>query len=244
MSDNFRIDELRRRVQQDSASIAFAALADEYRRAGLFHDAIETCRAGLQRHPAYVSARVTLGRSLLELGEFQEAKEQLEMVLRSAPENLAAIRALAEIHHRMPIDPAALEEAVQASSAAQTATGATPASIPAPAPIPVPSASQTSVHAVAQPEAAVTNAITDSGSTSSSIPTPPAPAPLKLVAVQTDSHPTVAPVSPAHQKDEEDGEVLDISGLAPTMADAHLPVIHELEQFLAGIERARHSLGA
>src|SRR4029453_9183300 len=100
MSDNPRIDELRRRVQQDPASIAFAALADEYRRAGLFHDAVETCRAGLQRHPAYVSARVTLGRSLVELGEFQEATEHLEQVLRSAPENLAAIRALADLHRR------------------------------------------------------------------------------------------------------------------------------------------------
>ncbi len=69
MPDNRKIEDLKRRVQQDPASIAFAALADEYRRAGQFHDAIETCRAGLLRHPAYVSARVTLGRALLEIGE-------------------------------------------------------------------------------------------------------------------------------------------------------------------------------
>jgi tetratricopeptide (TPR) repeat protein len=100
MADNPRIDELKRRVQRDPTSIAFAALADEYRRAGLFHDAIETCRAGLLRHPAYLSARVTLGRALLEIGEYQEATQHLEEVLRSAPENLAAIRALADIHHR------------------------------------------------------------------------------------------------------------------------------------------------
>ena len=85
MSDNPRIDELKRRVQQDPSSIAFAALADEYRRAGLFHDAVETCRAGLQRHPAYVSARVTLGRALMELGEFQEAAEHLEQRPASLP---------------------------------------------------------------------------------------------------------------------------------------------------------------
>ena len=101
MADNSRIEELRRRVQLDPASIAFAALAEEYRRAGQFDDAIAACEAGLQRHPAYISARVTLGRSLLELGRFDEARHQLEHVLRTAPENLAAIRALAEIHDRV-----------------------------------------------------------------------------------------------------------------------------------------------
>ena len=100
MADSRKIEELKRRVQQDPASIAFAALADEYRRAGQFHDAIETCRAGLLRHPAYVSARVTLGRALVEVGEYDEAQTHLEQVLLSAPENLAAIRALADIHER------------------------------------------------------------------------------------------------------------------------------------------------
>jgi tetratricopeptide (TPR) repeat protein len=101
MADNPRIEELKRRVQQDPASIAFGALAEEYRRAGLFHDAVETCRIGLQRHPAYVSARVTLGRSLVELGEYDEATQELEQVVKAAPENLAAIRALADIHRRV-----------------------------------------------------------------------------------------------------------------------------------------------
>lgn len=100
MADTARIEELRRRVQMDPASIAFAALAEEYRRARRFDDAIATSRTGLQRHPAYLSARVTLGRSLLEIGRYDEARRELEHVLRAAPENLAAIRGLAEIHHR------------------------------------------------------------------------------------------------------------------------------------------------
>jgi tetratricopeptide (TPR) repeat protein len=91
---------LRRRVQLDPASIAFAALAEEYRRAGRYDEAIATCTAGLQRHPSYLSAHVTLGRALLEVGQYDEAREELEHVLRIAPENLAAIRGLAEIHHR------------------------------------------------------------------------------------------------------------------------------------------------
>jgi len=100
MTDNARLEELRRRVQRDPASISFAALAEEYRRLGQFDDAIDTCRAGLLRHPAYVSARVTLGRALIGVGAYDEAAFELEEVLRSAPENLAAIRALADIHGR------------------------------------------------------------------------------------------------------------------------------------------------
>jgi tetratricopeptide (TPR) repeat protein len=101
MPENPRLEELRRRVQADPASIAFAALAEEYRRIGHYDQAIETCRVGLQRHPAYLSARVTLGRALIELGEYDAAREELETVLRSAPENLAAIRGLAQIHERL-----------------------------------------------------------------------------------------------------------------------------------------------
>lgn len=100
MADNSRIEDLKRRVQSDPASIAFAALAEEYRRAGQYEEAISTCQAGLQRHPAYLSARVTLGRALLEVQRFDEARQELEYVLQVAPENLAAIRGLAEIHHR------------------------------------------------------------------------------------------------------------------------------------------------
>ena len=101
MADSPRIEELKRRVQSDPASIAFAALAEEYRRAGRFAEAIETCTTGLVRHPSYLSAHVTLGRALIEVGRLPEARTELEYVLKLAPENLAAIRGLAEIHHRI-----------------------------------------------------------------------------------------------------------------------------------------------
>ena len=100
MADNARIEELRRRVQKDPASIAFAQLAEEYRRAGQFREAIAVCQNGLGRHPGYLSARVTLGRSLIEVNELDKAQAEIERVLRAAPENLAAIRGLADIHHR------------------------------------------------------------------------------------------------------------------------------------------------
>lgn len=100
MPENPRIEELRRRVQKDPASIAFAQLAEEHRRAGDYDEAIRVSRTGLAQHPGYLSARVTLGRALLETGEYEDAQNELEQVLRTAPDNLAAIRALAEIHQR------------------------------------------------------------------------------------------------------------------------------------------------
>lgn len=107
--ENTRIEELRSRLQKDPASIAFAQLAEEYRRASRFREAIDTCRSGLVQHPGYLSARVTLGRSLLEIGELEEARRELTSVLRAAPENLAAIRGLAELHRRRGEIPEALE---------------------------------------------------------------------------------------------------------------------------------------
>ena len=107
MAEHPRIEELRRRVEHDPASIAFAQLAEEYRRAGDFEQAVRVCRTGLEQHPTYLSARVTLGRALLELEQFDEARAELEYVVQAAPDNLAAIRALAEMHqHRGEFDEA------------------------------------------------------------------------------------------------------------------------------------------
>jgi tetratricopeptide (TPR) repeat protein len=118
MIDNPRIDDLRRRVQKDPASIAFAQLAEEYRRARQYTEAAEVCRTGLVIHPGYLSARVTLGRALIELGELDAARRELERVLGGARENLSAIRGLAEIHHRQGDLPAALTQYQRALSLA------------------------------------------------------------------------------------------------------------------------------
>jgi tetratricopeptide (TPR) repeat protein len=100
VADSPRIDELRRRVQKDPASIVFAQLAEEHRRLGQYHDAVQVARTGLARHPSYLSARVTLGRALIELEQYDDAQRELEHVLRFSPDNLAAIRGLADIHQR------------------------------------------------------------------------------------------------------------------------------------------------
>ena len=100
MADSQRIEDLRRRVQKDPASIAFAQLAEELRRSGALQEAVDVSQAGLAIHPSYLSARVTLGRALLELDRLDQAQTELERVLAGAPENLAARRGLGEIFGR------------------------------------------------------------------------------------------------------------------------------------------------
>jgi tetratricopeptide (TPR) repeat protein len=104
MTDNPRIGELRRRFEKDPSSIAFAQLAEEYRRSGDLDQAVKICREGLARHPGYLSAQVTLGRALMELEQYSEARKELEAVLQAAPDNLTAIRALEEISQRQTFD--------------------------------------------------------------------------------------------------------------------------------------------
>ena len=100
MTHNPRIEDLRRRVLKDPASIAFAQLAEEYRRAGDCEEAVRVCEAGLAQHPAYLSARITLGRALFELGRLDDARAEFLRVLDAAPDNLVAVGNLAEIHQR------------------------------------------------------------------------------------------------------------------------------------------------
>src|SRR5947208_2931236 len=117
MPDSPKLEDLRRRVRKDPTSIAFAQLAEELRRIGQYREAVDVCRRGLGIYPDYISARVTLGRALLGLGSIDEAARELERVRGVAPENLAAIRALAEIQQTR----AAAHQATEAEEAHQAA---------------------------------------------------------------------------------------------------------------------------
>ncbi len=79
---------------------AFGPIAERFRRAGDLERAVSLCRDGLQKFPQHISARVTLGWALLDLSKYDEARTELEQALRRAPDNLAAIRGLAELHDR------------------------------------------------------------------------------------------------------------------------------------------------
>jgi tetratricopeptide (TPR) repeat protein len=97
VDDHKRLDELRRRVEKDPASFAFASLAEELRKTGDYDEAVRVCRTGLERHPTYLSARVTLGRTLLALQQYGDARTEIEYVLHAAPDNLLALKCLSEL---------------------------------------------------------------------------------------------------------------------------------------------------
>ena len=100
MGEDDRINNLRRRVQENPASIAFAQLAEALRLGGRPRDAVQLCRAGLPIYPEYLAARVTLARSFLDLNRQEEGEHELEQVRILSPGYLPALRALAEIHER------------------------------------------------------------------------------------------------------------------------------------------------
>lgn len=72
--------------------------AESLRRAGDPAAAVDMCRDALIRFPGHLSARVTLGWALLDLGKLSDARQEFEAVRRHAPDNLAAIRGLAKLH--------------------------------------------------------------------------------------------------------------------------------------------------
>src|SRR6185436_4083957 len=93
-----RIDDLRSRLAKDPGSRLFAQLAEELRKDGALVEAIGVSRDGLKRHPTYTTARLTLGRCLLETGDAHGAIAELQAAVAGAPDNILALRLLAESH--------------------------------------------------------------------------------------------------------------------------------------------------
>jgi tetratricopeptide (TPR) repeat protein len=94
--DTPRIDDLRRRLDREPGSRVFAQLAEELRKAGQLPEAIRVARQGLLVHPGYPSARMTLGRALMDLRDLRGARAEFEAVLRGATDNILASRFLGE----------------------------------------------------------------------------------------------------------------------------------------------------
>ena len=91
-----RIDELRRRLERDPGSRLFAQLAEELRKAGELAEAIRVARQGLADHPGYPSARLTLGRALLDSRDATGPARSSRRALRDAPDNILASRFLGQ----------------------------------------------------------------------------------------------------------------------------------------------------
>lgn len=89
------------RLAKDAASLAFAQLADLYRKAGRPDDAIAVCRDGLRRHPHYTTARLILAKALLAEGRLEEARAEVQVLLQSAPKDVQCHRLAADVDRRL-----------------------------------------------------------------------------------------------------------------------------------------------
>jgi len=88
------------RLQRDPSSLAFAQLADLYRKAGRSRDAVALCRDGLARYPHYATARLILAKALLAEGDQEGALAEVARLLDAAPHDAEAHRLAAEISRR------------------------------------------------------------------------------------------------------------------------------------------------
>lgn len=96
-------DELRRleaKVGEGFETRAFARLADGYRKAGALERALEVVEEGLLRHPEYLSAHIVRARTLRQLGREEGSVAAFHRVLDLDPDNLVALRAVAEMAER------------------------------------------------------------------------------------------------------------------------------------------------
>lgn len=88
------------RVRRDPASLAFAQLADLYRKAGRTAEAITLCREGLTRFPHYTTARLILAKAHQAEGDFERALAEVAAILEVSPRDVQSHRLAAEIHRR------------------------------------------------------------------------------------------------------------------------------------------------
>jgi tetratricopeptide (TPR) repeat protein len=103
MDDRGLAETIRRheeRLARDPESLAFAQLADLYRKAGRTADAIGLCREGLQRWPHYTTARLILAKALLGEGQLEPALVEVDAILQTSPKDVQCHRLAAEAHRR------------------------------------------------------------------------------------------------------------------------------------------------
>lgn len=100
MAYTSEIEKLEARFRENPKGRNFAPLADAYRKAGLIDNAIDLCQSGLQFHPDYVSGHIVHGRCLVDKKDDTGAEAVFRKVLDLDPENILALKVLAEIAER------------------------------------------------------------------------------------------------------------------------------------------------
>jgi Flp pilus assembly protein TadD len=94
------IEKLERRYAENPQGLTFAPLAEAYRKTGDAERALAILRPGLELHPDYIPASIVLGRCQLDLGDAAGAEAAFGHVLSLDPENVIALKALADLTER------------------------------------------------------------------------------------------------------------------------------------------------
>jgi len=92
------IERLKEKIEKDPFSKLFVPLAEEYKKAEMYDEAIAVLVKGLEKQPGYLSARVSLGKIFIERGLPDKARSEFEKVIEAIPDNLYAHKKLAEIY--------------------------------------------------------------------------------------------------------------------------------------------------
>ena len=88
------------RLARDPASLAFAPLADAYRKTGRTREAIRLCREGLERFPEYATARLVLAKALVDAGDPEAALAEARAIVQANPADAPAQRLAADLERR------------------------------------------------------------------------------------------------------------------------------------------------
>jgi tetratricopeptide (TPR) repeat protein len=100
MPPNSEIEKLERRWKENPKGTVFAPYAEVLRKHGDHPMAKEVLRQGLELHPDHIPGNIVLGRCCLDLGEEGPAEAAFTHVLDLDPENVIALKALADITER------------------------------------------------------------------------------------------------------------------------------------------------
>lgn len=94
---DYKIEQLRYQLREDPSSRVFYSLAEALRRHGEAGEAAAVLRSGLEVHPRYAAAWVSLGRCLRDVDDVEGAGEAFGRALELDRSNMIAARAVGEL---------------------------------------------------------------------------------------------------------------------------------------------------
>jgi hypothetical protein len=100
MASSGEIEKLERRWAENQLGLTFAPLAEAYRKAGDPAHALLLLQTGMAQHPNYIPAHIVKGRCYLDAEADGEAELSFLRVTELDPENVIALKSLAEISER------------------------------------------------------------------------------------------------------------------------------------------------